>query len=140
MLQAFGGYAAFPHSRFTRVQDFIVTAAGPFVQLVLGGLAIVAYAFLPDLSDAFRNFILDLILVSIFWAILNMIPVYPLDGGQMMAAILGPQRRRLCLQISIGVAISVSVAMLVFKLGFMMPIFMLYYAYLNYQELSQTYR
>ena len=140
VLQAFGGYAAFPHSRFTRVQDFIVTAAGPFVQLVLGGLAIVAYAFLPDLSDAFRNFILDLILVSIFWAILNMIPVYPLDGGQMMAAILGPQRRRLCLQISIGVAISVSVAMLVFKLGFMMPIFMLYYAYLNYQELSQTYR
>lgn len=140
VLQAFGGYAAFPHSRFTRVQDFIVTAAGPVVQLILGGLAIVAYNFFPDLSEAFRSFIFDLIIVSIFWAILNMIPVYPLDGGQMMAAVLGPQRRKLCLKLSIGVAIVVSVIMLVFQLGIMLPIFMLYYAYLNYQELSQTYR
>lgn len=140
VLQAFGGYAAFPHSRFTRTQDFVVTAAGPAIQLVLGGIAIAAYNLLPDASDAFRSFIMDLIIVSIFWAILNLIPVIPLDGGRIMAALLGPRRHKLCLQLSIGVAVAVSAIMLFTGFGIFMPIFMLFFAWQNYQELSHTYR
>lgn len=140
VLHGFGGFAAFPGSRFTRMQSFMVTAAGPAIQLVLGGIAAMMWLFLPDLSDAFRGFIFDLARVSIFWALLNLIPVYPLDGGQMMAATLGPQRRKLCLQLSIAVAICASIGLFTLKIGIMMPIFMLYFAYQNFQELRETYR
>ena len=138
VLHGFGGYAAFPGSRFTRMQSFIVTAAGPLIQIVLGVIALFAWMMLPDISEAFRSFIAYLSGVSIVWAILNLIPVYPMDGGQMMAATLGPQRRRLCLQISIGVAIFTSIVMFKFSPFLLMPIYMLYFAYQNYQELKDT--
>lgn len=138
VLHGFGGYAAFPGSYFTRMQSFLVTAAGPVTQLLLGFIAFGSLLLLPELSEAFRSFISDLFLVSIFWALLNLIPVYPLDGGQMMAAALGPQRRKLCLQLSIAVAVIASVILYTQKIGIMMPIFMLYFAYQNYQELKQT--
>jgi stage IV sporulation protein FB len=140
VLHGFGGFAAFPGARFTRMQSFIVTAAGPLVQLILGAIVLAAWFFLPDLSEAFRSFVMDLAIVSLFWALLNLIPVFPLDGGQMMAAALGPQRRKLCLQLSIAVAVTASAALLLLKIGFMMPIFMLYFAYQNFQELKETHR
>ena len=40
VLQAFGGFATYPRDRFNRKQDFLVTAAGPAIQLVLGGIAL----------------------------------------------------------------------------------------------------
>jgi Zn-dependent protease len=140
VLHGFGGYAAFPHARFTRMQSFLVTAAGPVVQLVLGGLAYVLLQMPLEWSLEFRYFIGFLSGVSIFWALLNLIPVYPLDGGQMMSAILGPQRRKLCLQLSIGIAIISAIALWKLDIALFMPIFMLYYAYQNYQELKETYR
>ncbi len=140
VLHGFGGYAAFPGSRFTRMESFLVTAAGPAVQMLLGVIAFVALFFLNDVSEAFKFFISSLRYVSIFWALLNLIPVYPLDGGQMMAALFGPQRRKLCLQFSMGVAVSAAIALWVSGIDVFMPFFMLYFAYQNYQELRETYR
>jgi membrane-associated protease RseP (regulator of RpoE activity) len=140
VLHGFGGFAAFPGSHFTRMQSFLVTAAGPLVQIALGVLAFAALFVLKDLSESFQHFIGFLFSVSIFWALLNLIPVYPLDGGQMMAAMLGPQRRKLCLQLSIGVAVCAAIALWVSGIGVFMPFFMLYFAYQNYQELKETFR
>lgn len=140
VLHGFGGFAAFPGSHFTRMQSFLVTAAGPLVQILLGVMAFVALFFLKDLSESFQYFISFLFTVSIFWALLNLIPVYPLDGGQMMAALLGPQRRKLCLQLSIAVAVCAAIALWVSGIGVFMPFFMLYFAYQNYQELKETFR
>lgn len=135
VLHSFGGIAAFPGSQFTRVQSFLVTFAGPLVQIILGIATFVALYFSQDLSDSFQGFLWDLGSISIFWALLNLIPVYPLDGGQMLFAAMGPKRRRLALQVSIGVAVLASIALMKFSGSFMMPIFMLYFAYQNYQEL-----
>jgi membrane-associated protease RseP (regulator of RpoE activity) len=135
VLHSFGGIAAFPGSQFTRVQSFLVTFAGPLVQIILGIATFVVIYFSQGLSDSFQGFLWDLASISIFWALLNLIPVFPLDGGQMLFAAMGPKRRRLALQVSIGVAVLASIAMMVSKAYFMMPVFMLYYAYQNYQEL-----
>lgn len=140
VLHGFGGFAAFPGSHFTRTQSFLVTAAGPAVQIVLGVLALGALFVLTDLSESFQHFIGFLAGVSIFWALLNLIPVYPLDGGQMMAALLGPQRRKLCLQLSIAVAVCAAIGLWVSGIGRVMPFFLLYFAYQNYLELKETFR
>lgn len=138
VLHGFGGYAAFPGSFFSRWQSFLVTASGPGVQLLLGVAVFVLSITMTDLSDAFRSFLTDLWMVSIFWALLNLIPVFPLDGGQMLAAAMGPQRRNLMLQISIGVAVIGAVALWSTGIGVMMPIFLLFFAWQNYQELRQS--
>jgi Zn-dependent protease len=118
------------------MQSFLVTAAGPAIQILLGLVALGAYIyFIEHFTEAFAGFVRDLWLVSLFWAILNLIPVHPLDGGQMLAAMMGPKRRRLFLQLSIAFAVLCAVGLFVAKIGILMPIFLLYFAYQNFQEL-----
>ena len=134
VLHGFGGYAAFPDARFTRVQSFLVTAAGPLLQLLLGGIALACFMIDYEYTENFKHFLFSLTLVSIFWALINCVPVIPLDGGQMLHAAMGMQRRKLTLQISIGAAVIAGAVMI--KMGSLMfPLILAYYAWQNYQEL-----
>ena len=137
ILHGFGGVAIFPYARFTRPQSFMMTAAGPGIQLILGGIAwlIIVYGNLP--ATFIRDFFFYLMIVSIFWAVINCVPVWPLDGGQMMAAILGEKRIVLMHQISIGAAVVIGLLMFRYLNSFIFPIFMGFAAYQNYQALQQ---
>lgn len=94
-LQAFGGFASYPAGQLNRMQSFLVTFAGPAVQFALGILLIFVYQIIaiPE-GSLFDPFMRALIGVSLIWSVLNCVPVYPLDGGQMLASILGPQRQK----------------------------------------------
>jgi len=109
VLYHFGGLAV-PQSWGRRhhlrpVQRLLVSAAGPLAQLflaavVIGILKVAGYHVpfpLPDLAAALglndgRNFsapqayaFVDFLLyVNIFWPLLNLLPVPPLDGGQIV--------------------------------------------------------
>lgn len=133
-LQAFGGFAAYPAGRLDRKQSFLVTAAGPAVQFVLGVLLIVVASSLPiPEGSLFGPFLTYLIWVSIAWSILNCLPVYPMDGGQMLAAVLGPQRQRFVHLISAIVAVAIGLAGFVFLNTILLPIFMALFAWQNWQ-------
>jgi Zn-dependent protease len=138
VLQAFGGYAAYSGGgQLTRPQSFLITAAGPALQIVLG-FAVWAVLLQADgVSESGRHFMGVLVLVSFIWAILNLLPVLPMDGGRILEVILGPQRIRLTLQISISVAVAIAVLSLVFKLGMLLPIFMGLMAYESFKALKQ---
>lgn len=99
-LQAFGGYATYPSGRLSRPQSFLVTAAGPAFQLVLALIAYVLLHRLPP-NDGLFIFLRALLGVSVIWALLNLLPVLPLDGGQLVNAVLGPARIRITLWITI---------------------------------------
>lgn len=138
-LIAFGGYASFPANAFSRKQDFAVTAAGPAIQALLGGIVLGALIFLPPLPSLVESFLASLVLISFFWAVINLVPVIPLDGGRLMASILGPARRHLCLKVSMISAIAIGLLMLQFTGSLLFPIFLGFMAYQNWQEL-QHYR
>lgn len=135
-LHAFGGYATFPAGRFTRGQDFLVTAAGPAIQLVLGGIFLAILKSDTDFAPMGVVFLRALAGISIFWAILNLIPVIPLDGGRLMASILGPRKIVLTLKVSMAIAIAASALMLYFNIGLIFPILLGFMAYQNWQELQ----
>jgi Zn-dependent protease len=58
----------------------------------------------------------NLLFVNFYWSLVNLLPVYPLDGGQILRACLAHRRgalgRTCALQISIGVAASIAAAAL----------------------------
>ncbi|MGB6223445.1 site-2 protease family protein [Haloferula sp.] len=136
-LQAFGGYAAFPPGSFNRKQNFLMTAAGPFFQIVLGLIALAISMFAPLPATLISVFVTFIIWISFFWAILNLIPVLPLDGGRLMETVLGPKRIKLTLTISMIVAIGAAILMFTRTGSFIFPIFLGMMAYQNWQALQQ---
>jgi stage IV sporulation protein FB len=133
---------SFRYNRGVRPQQqMVISAAGPAVQLMLGMVVFLAVrlsghhltwagmdipfslSFLPEevfysaesrpipnqlLADA----ALFIVYPSVFWAIFNLIPIYPLDGGQIARQIFilfgGPNGVRNSLVLSIVASIGVA--------------------------------
>lgn len=92
VLASFGGYAMYPAGVLNRKQSFLVTAAGPATQLAMAYIVQLLLPFFDLPNNQFLSFLLIFIMISKFWALLNCLPIYPLDGGHMVAAVLGPKR------------------------------------------------
>ena len=153
-----GGDCTNETARLTRMQGVVMTAAGPLASLAVGlvtylilclyvgdfGLASVlsvGFAFgvmpaevlmaYPPLAMFFFFYLLE---VSFWWTILNMLPIFPLDGGQIMQGLM--KSRVQMHAISLTVAIVLSLAFAVLGL-WLLSIFMILLAVLNhkfYQE------
>lgn len=136
----------------------VVSAAGP-----LAGFALVAVVFGVDLLTGFslRNsythaVVIFLLVQGIFWNLLNLLPIWPLDGGNIMRELFAMMRLRngdiLTHTISIGVAgflallgllafLQVDVPFLKdilfgYRPSLMMTVFLGMFAYQNYQILQ----
>jgi len=117
VLYFFCGYATSSHFPFWR--RIIVSAAGPAAGLILGTACYLTYRFLPAQFllqySHIRYFLLMMTFGGIIVNILNLIPCLPLDGGQIMGAIVrryGPPGRineELIYKISIAVSGAVAV-------------------------------
>ncbi|MBA4188681.1 MAG: hypothetical protein C0467_11840 [Planctomycetaceae bacterium] len=128
VLWMFGGLAV-PYSRVAgRNQRILVSLAGPFAGFLLCGLV---YGSNYAIGwGSIRNgapvawFYTALVLVNLYWGILNLLPVYPLDGGQVSRELCeGKWRNRgrgviVSLKISIGVAIAVAVYSIICEMDY----------------------
>lgn len=137
-LQAFGGYAAFSGVRLTRPQSFLVTAAGPGIQILLGVALFFSFRFLPDLPHNADEFLIQLMWISIVWAVLNLLPILPLDGGQMLNAILGPARIKITLWVTIITAAVAAYLVFTETNSFLFPIFLGMFAWQAIQALKEN--
>ncbi len=136
VLSSFGGYATHPAGILTRTQSFLVTLAGPLLQALFGAAVYFSIPYLDLPNSMIRDFVSYLWILSIFWAVLNCIPVLPMDGGRMLEAALGPRRIKLTITISMCVAIAACVVG--FSIGFhFLGIFMAMFAFQNYQMLER---
>ncbi len=137
-LRAFGGYATYPAGRLDRKQSFLVTAAGPTLQLTLGILLLVVSYFVAIPAESLlKALFLYLIQISIIWAILNCLPIYPMDGGQMLAAALGPKRSHYVHLIGALCAVIIGLAAFSLLQTWLLPLFMALFAWQNWQAFQQ---
>ena len=136
VLQAFGGYATHPAGVLNRLQSFLVTAAGPAIQILLGLAALAALLFAPLPKTLIQDFLWSLFGVSIIWAVLNCFPIYPLDGGRMLESILGPRRIRAVFITGLITAALLGLAAVALSQPFL-AIFMGLFAWENYKNLQQ---
>lgn len=129
--QQAGTYRALGHSTLGQVT---ITAAGPgaefLLAVVVGALLTLTghevsiawvLGFLPwpsttDVvgSPAFTAFVDDLLFISVFWAAINLLPVYPLDGGQIAREVLVRTHPRDGVRLSLMLSIVTAIAMAVF--------------------------
>lgn len=100
-LAGLGGVTSYRPSQRTqgRGWSFAISLAGPAVGLVLGLIAVALGA--PCCGVAVGaptgEFALSVfVFVSLVWSVMNLLPILPLDGGQILAALLPgtPSRRR----------------------------------------------
>lgn len=138
VLQAFGGYAAYSGVRMTRPQSFMITAAGPAVQIVLGLAVLIAIPNLPELNQNALYFLVVLYWISLVWALLNLLPVLPLDGGQMLNAVLGPERIKTTLWVSLIVAATAGLLLFLLFKSILALIFMGMFAWQAWQALREN--
>lgn len=117
-LHGMGGVAMFPGAQFTTKQRILMTAAGPGVNLALGFIAGVGASFLfgdgpagTEKGAYLLAFLKVMMGINFFWAVVNLMPVIPLDGGQIVRAFLGDHRIKTTCIISF-----VTVAILAFGL------------------------
>lgn len=119
MLYSMGGMTIPLHSKkLTHLQEIVLSLAGPFAGLTLGGLVYVGSLFLPVTSGVVGVIVAQLLWVNVGWGLLNLVPMLPLDGGHVMRSLWQWFRRTydesMPLKISIGVGIAAAAAALFF--------------------------
>lgn len=86
-LAAFGGFTYRQGPRLRRWQEVLVTASGPMAGFCL---ALVAYGMsawisMPQWAVILLHF---LGAINIFWTLVNLLPILPLDGGHLLSLFL----------------------------------------------------
>jgi len=123
IISTLGGVAVSSGPSFTKTQSILVTLMGPIAQFTLGLIA-AGIAYIAAMQGGYptpqaAHFVQSLMLVSFVWSIFNMIPIFPMDGGQILGALLGNHRRRILHITSITIASLVIVALLALQLFFL---------------------
>lgn len=102
IFQGLGGLTAASGS-FDRRKSIVITAAGPAFGFALALVAYAAALSIPQISGMGAYVLSVLIWINVFWSIMNLLPVHPLDGGQILGSILGPRRMRATAVIGLAV-------------------------------------
>jgi membrane-associated protease RseP (regulator of RpoE activity) len=166
VLWAFGGLAINQGGRFTRSGRFWMIAAGPGAGFLLGTAVLLllvaffgprdaialagnslfgagmplseeSYAFFSQRAPL-RSLIHGMLWINFWWGMINLLPITPLDGGQIAALFITPRRRVLQLAIATGVAMAVVGAL--WMQSIYVALLFGYLAWKNHQELQGIYR
>jgi stage IV sporulation protein FB len=159
-LYAFGGLAAYEPTWHRMWPQVLISFAGPAAGFILAGIVAAAVqasghhvfidrasvlpvpSFEPDYGSAnLTDFVYDMLEVNILWGLLNLLPIYPLDGGKISHELLNrfnpANGMRQTLMLSIFTAAGMA-AVMFFKLDSgRNAIFFLIFAAMNYVELQQ---
>lgn len=150
VLTAFGGYAG-NATVSTPWRNIAVLAAGPAMNFLTGGAALAAtfglIHFAEDLplneraADNVFRFLAFLMTQGFIWGCFNLLPIHPLDGGQITRYFLLRYRPwdgvRISLQVSMIIAVLVAALLLRGGVSFG-GLFLLIMAFQNWQEYQMT--
>ncbi|MFP5320034.1 MAG: TPR end-of-group domain-containing protein [Acidimicrobiia bacterium] len=89
LLQGMGGLTSGSGEPLSPGRDIVVSLAGPLTGMaLLGAPALYLARSTEGLSANTETILADLVFVNIAWSVLNLLPILPLDGGRVSAAVL----------------------------------------------------
>ena len=111
VLYAFGGLAVPWHTVAGRGRRIVVALAGPLAGFALLGLVYGSNQALnwagPEAPPPMNRLYRSLFFINLYWNILNLLPVFPLDGGQVCRELCSKWSRRRGTRISLEISIAV---------------------------------
>lgn len=117
-----------------------IVLSGHVIEFTLGGSLGVRIAMEQIGSDALTSLLYYILNISIFWGIINLLPVYPLDGGQIAREIflrVNPhQGIRYSLVLSVFTGAALALIGLLEWHDFFVAFFFGYMAYMSYAMLQ----
>lgn len=135
LLYGFGGVCSGP-GRFTRWESVIIAAAGPAASLLLGA-ATYLIVFTPGMQDPWvRFFVGQMLWVNVGWAIFNLLPILPLDGGHIFEGLVPDRYRSIVPKVGFALAVAVAIAGLLLFQSFFMAIMFGLLAHGNWQRMK----
>jgi Zn-dependent protease len=160
VLYSFGGLAIYEPTWHRTWPQVAISFAGPAAGFLLAavvavGIRLAGHQVQLELRDPFpiplrfeyfeaanlNEFIFDMLFVNIFWGFINLLPIYPLDGGKIAQEVLNhfnpANGMRQSLMTSIFAAGGMALVMGVKFGDLFAALFFAYFAYINYQMLRQ---
>jgi stage IV sporulation protein FB len=138
VLHGFGGLTIIPHAQFTRGQSIWVSASGPLAGFLLAGISfILAYLLhfghIVTEYEGVRTMVSFSLFINVAWTLMNLLPVLPMDGGQILRELLGPGKLRVACVI--GGVVAVIVAFWAISEGYIFMAAMFgYFAWINFSN------
>jgi Zn-dependent protease len=120
----------------TPLRHVLISLAGPFTGFVLGACVLVLVRVLLRTihTDLLATIYFDLLWVNIGWGICNLLPILPMDGGQVLATLEDWLRKRsdrlVSYSISMLAALAIAVAAFNWR-AFWIGFLAVYFVYLN---------
>jgi Zn-dependent protease len=141
VLYGMGGLCYSESERQTPLQRLAVLFAGPGAGLLLYACVEGAYLALgePPLSPVGRRIYVYMTYINFWWSILNLLPIWPLDGGQITGVLLTMLNRRRGMNWThvVGLVTAGLLALFAFQyVDIMMGIFFSIFAVINFQVLQ----
>ncbi len=123
-LVIFGGLAASDYRPRGHWRNIFVFLAGPAVNLLIFAVFWVSQALTDWASTSLVALLTYFIFVQInlFWAILNLLPVWPLDGGQVCREVCQMMKLRRPIERSLMISIGVSLLFIVYVVANLTPV------------------
>jgi len=114
-LVALGGVTIRSGRRLKSWQEFVIVLNGPLAGLLLSGFAWFGASYFTSLkANSVALFLLSITFyINLFWTIINLVPVQPLDGGKLlniaMEGFFGVRGNKIALMISVilGAALTI---------------------------------
>jgi Zn-dependent protease len=116
VIHTFGGTTFFQQG-FDRKESIIISAAGPVFSLALAALAAIGLFVIP-VPAFLREITVVTLWINCIWTAFNLLPVMPMDGGQILRDVLGARHFRLTCIIGMAAAVLAGVAMFYYGLVF----------------------
>ena len=154
ILHGFGGVAISRRSNEQPKDGIFIALAGPAVTFVLAlvsgllwlGFGLVAGSQPPMALAVVGHFFALMTLANIFWLVLNLLPINPLDGGHALMHFFrkrGKSRTKATIQAAkislVAIGVTALLTLLVFNVGGIFLIFIFgYLGYMNWQILQRA--
>ncbi len=125
-----------------RLGRIFISFAGPFAGFLLSAVCVAVMIIFAERfqEESYLTLFLNVLFkIGVFWGILNLMPVYPLDGGQIFREICLQVSQRYGMQFSAGVSavVAILLALLFFRMGSLfMPLLFGVLAYQSIQMLQ----
>lgn len=138
---ALGGLTIHDGQKLRPWKQFLIVLDGPLFGLLLAALAWLAMQ-IPAFSEGIPSHILrDVAIINVFWTVVNLLPIMPLDGGQMLRIVMescfGARGFQYALVIGVILSILVSLVLFVFQ-EFLLGAFFFFFGFQGFEMWRAT--